>query len=62
MKPEHPVSFRNDGTADGVDGIAATIARLQEENEALRRLAASLSAQLNTARRLSTWDSQTPSH
>lgn len=64
MKSEHPISLPKDGgpSAEGADAIAATIARLKEENEALRRLAAMLSAQLNLARGPSSWEGLQSSH
>jgi hypothetical protein len=64
MKSGYPVSFGKDTdlfTTEGIPApIAASIARLIEENAALRRLAASLSAQLDFARDLS-GKSQLPS-
>jgi type II secretory pathway component PulF len=60
MKSEHPISLRKDGRASA-DAIAAAIAQFKEENEALRRLATLLRAQLNLARTLR-MSSQQPSH
>lgn len=45
----------------GAEPIAASIAQLIEENAALRRLAASLRAQLDFARGVSATESQLPS-
>jgi hypothetical protein len=62
MNSEYPISFGKDAiTADGPEIIATMIAQLKEENEALRRLAAMLSAQLNLARVLSARGGQLPS-
>ena len=58
MKSDYPVSFIKDAgpsnslTADSPDAIATSIARLMEENEALRGLAALLTSQLDHARGL----------
>jgi hypothetical protein len=61
MKSEHPISSDKDYGSSTMGDVAATIARLKEENEILRRLAALLSAQLNLARGLSAWEGQRPS-
>jgi hypothetical protein len=58
MKSGCPASFIEDIlpsnrlTSDSADVIAMSIARLMEENEALRRLAALLTSQLDVAREL----------
>jgi hypothetical protein len=50
MKSAHPIAFLAAvPAANDADAIALTIARLREENEALRRLVVSLSAQLGLA-------------
>jgi hypothetical protein len=61
MKSEHPISSDKDYGSSATGDVAATIARLKEENEILRRLAALLSAQLNLARGLSAWEGHRPS-
>jgi hypothetical protein len=54
MKSDYPVSFIKDAgpsnglTAGSTDAVATSIARLKEENEALRRLAALLTSQLGS--------------
>jgi hypothetical protein len=61
MKSKYPISFGKNGVSPTKGDVASTIARLKEENEILRRLAALLSAQLNLARGLSAWEGQRPS-
>ena len=54
MKSDYPVSFVKDAglsnglTTDSPDAIALSIARLIEENDALRRLAALLTSRLTS--------------
>jgi hypothetical protein len=56
MKSDYSVSLSKDAgssnhsTADSVESVATTIARLTEENKTLRRLAALLTSQLKRAR------------
>ena len=56
MKSEFPISFIEDTrssrhlTMDSPEAVAKSIAHLMEENEALRRLAALLRAQLEFVR------------
>jgi hypothetical protein len=61
MKSERPIAFGKDTTPSLTADVASTIARLEEENEILRRLTALLSAQLNLARGLAAWEDQRPS-
>jgi hypothetical protein len=61
MKSERPIAFGKDSTPSLTADVASTIARLEEENEILRRLTALLSAQLNLARGLAAWEDQRPS-
>lgn len=62
MKSQHRIALRKDVPANqGADALAGTIARLEEENEVLRRLVALLNAQLNLARG-SFFEDQQPSH
>jgi hypothetical protein len=64
MKSSCPASFIEDIlpsnrlSGDNADVIAMSIARLMEENEALRRLAAVLTSQLDVARELGRPSSQ----
>ena len=64
MKSDYPLSFIKDAgpsnglTANSTDAIATSIARLMEENETLRRLAALLTSQLELARELAAAEGQ----
>ena len=64
MKYDFPVSLSKESnhlTGDSAEHLATSIARLIEENETLRRLAAKLSSQLELARGLAAGEGQQPS-